>query len=65
MSVELEGPAYRSYSSFTSFLSCGKAWELSRIAKVEETPAWYLAGGKAIHSVTEAYDRARWEERGQ
>lgn len=64
MSEELEGPRYRSYSSYTSFLSCAKAWELSRLAGIEEVPAWYLAGGKAVHSATEEYDRRRWEEMG-
>lgn len=64
MGVELEGPSYRSYSSFTQFLSCSKAWELGRLQKVAEVPAWYLAGGQAIHSATEVYDRHRWEELG-
>lgn len=58
MTIELApGPAYRSYSSFTSWLSCGKAWQLSRVAKVTEVPAWYFAGGTAFHETTEWFDR--------
>lgn len=58
------GPVYRSYSAFTSWLSCGKAWQLSRVAKVAEQPAWWFAGGKAVHSATEVYDHKRFEETG-
>jgi hypothetical protein len=56
------GPAYRSYSSFTGWLGCGKAWQLSRLVEVRETPAWYFAGGKAVHTATEVYDRRRFEQ---
>lgn len=62
--VELEGPPHRSYSSFTTWLSCGKQWQLARVAKVPETPAWYLVGGSAVHAATETYDRARYKETG-
>lgn len=54
--MTLELPTYRSYSSYTSFLSCGKQWELSRVFKVPETPAWYLCGGTAVHTATEEWD---------
>lgn len=66
MSVSIQvGPAYRSYSSFTSWLACGKAWELSRLAAVKEQPAWWFAGGKAVHTATERYDFRLWAAEGR
>lgn len=59
-----DAPVSRSYSSFTSWLSCGKSWQLARVVKVPETPAWYLVGGSAVHSATEAEDRQRFAEVG-
>lgn len=65
MSLSIKaGPAYRSYSSFTSWLSCGKAWQLSRLVEVKEQPAWWFAGGKAVHTASEVYDHKRFEETG-
>lgn len=62
VSVSIEaGPAYVSFSAFTSWLRCGKAYQLGRLFSVEEDPAWYFVGGSAVHSVTEQYDLARWE----
>lgn len=66
MGIEIKaGPAYRSYSSFTSWLSCGKAWQLSRLAEAKEQPAWWFAGGKAVHTATEAYDKRLYETEGR
>lgn len=66
MSVEIGvGPAYRSYTSFSSWLSCGKAWQLSRVMEVPERPSWWLAGGKAVHTATEVYDRRMYEATGR
>lgn len=63
--VEFPGtPRHRSYSSFTSWLSCGKAWQLSRAAKVAEVPAWYFVGGSAVHTATEVFDRALFHDAG-
>lgn len=50
-----------SYSAFTSYLKCGKAFELERIHKVPREPKWYFVGGNAVHATTEIYDKARWE----
>jgi putative RecB family exonuclease len=36
---------------------CAKAYFLSRIAKAPARPALWLAGGSAVHEVTEKYDR--------
>lgn len=59
------GGAYRSYSSFTAWLSCGKAWQLARLVLVKEQPAWWFAGGKAVHTATEAYDNQLFESEGR
>ena len=66
MSVHIgRGPAYKSYSSFTSWLSCGKAWQLSRIVKVPERPAFWFAGGKAVHTASEVYDHQLYAVEGR
>ena len=45
---------HRSYSQVTSYLSCPKSYQLARIVRVPETPAWYLAAGSAVHACLEA-----------
>lgn len=66
VSVEINTTAgYRSFSSLNSYLSCQKQWQLSRIAKVTERPSWWLAGGKAVHTATEVFDRQVFEETGR
>jgi putative RecB family exonuclease len=47
--------AHRSFSSFTSYLRCGKAWQLERELQVPSEPAWWFVGGKAFHSAAEKY----------
>jgi hypothetical protein len=59
------GPAYVSYSAFTSWLKCGKAYQLSRLLDVKENPAWWFAGGSAVHAATEVYDKALYEAEGR
>lgn len=54
-------PEYVSYSAFTQWLRCGKAYQLSRMLEVRELPAWYFVGGSAFHSAVETYDRSRLE----
>lgn len=46
-----------SFSRLNSYLRCGKAYELSRITRYPEAPAWYLIGGSAVHKATEMIDR--------
>lgn len=53
-----------SYSSLTSYLKCGKAYELSRILKLPERPMWSSIGGRAVHEATEDRDRKRFKETG-
>ncbi len=66
MAIEIgEGPSYVSYSAFTQWLKCGKAYQLARLLDVQEQPAWWFAGGSAVHAATEVYDRALYETEGR
>jgi len=44
---------HRSFSSFTSWMKCGKAWQLERQLQAPQTPAWYFIGGSAFHEAIE------------
>lgn len=46
---------HRSFSSFASWVKCGKAWQLERELKVPTEPAWWFVGGTAFHSAVEEY----------
>lgn len=60
MAVELgAGPDYVSFSQLTTWLKCGRAYYLGRVQKVPETPAFYLAGGSAVHASCDAVDYHR------
>ena len=48
---------HRSFSSFTSWMRCGKAWELERKIQAPQSPAWYFVGGSAFHEAVEKYLR--------
>ena len=48
---------HRSFSSFTSWVRCGKSWQLEREIKAPQTPAWYFVGGSAFHEAVEKYLR--------
>lgn len=50
------GKTYVSHSALSTWLQCGWSFYLSRIQKVPEAPAWWFAGGSAVHEATEAYD---------
>lgn len=52
-----ETPTYLSYSQFTTWLECGEKYRLTRIVQVPEDPAWFFAGGHAVHAATEAIDK--------
>ena len=61
MSIEINGyeiPAHISYSAMSTYIDCGQKYYLTRLAKVKETPAWYFAGGTAVHTASEQYDKA-------
>lgn len=46
-----------SYSTLARWFDCPKALELSKIRRAPARPAWWFAGGSAVHAATEAYDR--------
>jgi hypothetical protein len=46
---------HRSFSSFTSWLRCGKAWQLERGMQAPSDPAWWFVGGSAFHAAAEQY----------
>ena len=48
---------HRSFSSFTSWVRCGKSWQLEREIKAPQSPAWYFVGGSAFHEAVEKYLR--------
>lgn len=54
----LTGKPHVSYSGLTTWLDCGEKYRLQRIVGINEDPAYYLAGGTAVHTATEAYDNA-------
>ena len=48
---------HRSFSSFTSWVRCGKSWQLEREVQAPQLPAWYFVGGSAFHEAVERYLR--------
>jgi RecB family exonuclease len=50
-------PKHTSHSAREQLERCAKAWFLTRVAKAPKRPALWLAGGSAVHAVTEAWDR--------
>lgn len=51
-----------SWSQINSFLSCGKAYQFSRLLQYPEQPSVWLAAGSAIHTAIEQINRTHWEE---
>lgn len=45
-----------SYSTLDAWFQCPKQVELRKIRKAPQLPAWWFAGGSAVHSATEMYD---------
>jgi hypothetical protein len=46
---------HRSFSSFASWVRCGKAWQLERGFAIQTEPAWWFVAGSAFHSAVERY----------
>jgi putative RecB family exonuclease len=55
--AKLSLPEHTSHSARETLERCARAYFLSRVAKAPARPALWLAGGSAVHEVTEAYDR--------
>lgn len=45
-----------SYSTLDQWFTCPHRVELAKIQKAPQTPAWWFAGGSAVHTATEEYD---------
>lgn len=41
--------------------TCGESWRLGRIEGLADTVGWYHCGGQAVHAMTEAEDRRRFD----
>ena len=52
MSVE-PSIGHRSFSQFSSWAKCGKAYQLERVLQAPQVPAWYFIGGSAFHAAVE------------
>lgn len=52
-----------SYSALNDLLSCGKKLELNRLVGAPKRASLWLAGGLAVHAVTEEFDRCQAEGR--
>lgn len=48
---------HASFSTMDAWFNCPKAVELRKIQGAPAIPAWWFAGGSAVHAATEAYDR--------
>lgn len=55
-------PDHLSHSSRESLERCAKSWFLKYMTPAPRRPALWLAGGSAVHEVTEAYDRDQIEK---
>lgn len=51
-----------SYSQYNEYVGCGERYRLTRLVGVKEDPAYWFAGGSALHEATEAIDKALFEE---
>jgi len=47
---------HRSVSQYTTYVQCGEAYRLERVAKAPATPAAWFAMGTAVHAAVEAYE---------
>ena len=54
-------PRHASYSQVSSYLTCGKQFQLERVVGVKGKPALYFAGGTTFHLLAEQYDRGEWD----
>lgn len=55
-------PPHVSHSSINSYLRCGKAYELDKVRRYPQAPAWWLIGGSAVHKATEWIDKGEWDD---
>lgn len=61
--IKVKSLDHLSYSALNDLLSCGKKLELNRLVGAPKRAAMWLAGGLAVHAVTEEFDRSQAEGR--
>src|SRR5690349_23433457 len=49
----MKTPDHLSYSALSAYQKCPRSFQLSRMLKAEEIPAWYFAVGTAVHQFVE------------
>jgi RecB family exonuclease len=54
---ELRMPTHISHSARETLQRCARSYFLKYLAKAPQTPALWLAGGSAVHEMTERWDR--------
>jgi hypothetical protein len=59
--MAIQNVGHRSYSSFSSWMRCGKSWQLEREIGIPSEPAWWFIGGSAFHSAAEKYLKVQVE----
>jgi putative RecB family exonuclease len=55
--------AHRSFSALTSWIRCGKSYELERVHQAPSEPAWWFVGGSAFHTAAEKFLLAEFENK--
>ena len=55
-------PKRRSVSQFSTYMSCGEQYRLSRVAQAPQRPAAWFAMGSAVHEVIEQWEL--WDRQG-
>jgi len=48
-------PPHISYSQYSSYVRCPRAWYLGKVAAAEERQTWFLPIGTAVHQMVEDY----------
>jgi len=56
--TDLQIPEHLSYSQVSTILRCGEQYRLERGLGIKSRPMWAGVGGKAVHIVSEVFDRA-------
>jgi hypothetical protein len=56
---------HKSFSQFSTWVRCGKAYELERIQQAPTEPAWWFVGGTAFHTAVEKFLLRQLEVRNQ
>jgi putative RecB family exonuclease len=55
--TDLKIPEHLSYSQVSTILRCGEQYRLERGLGIKSRPMWAGVGGKAVHIVSEVFDR--------